>query len=162
MAVDFTTKTPEQLELLIGRYKEAGAKYDQQRKDAIGQLGSRKKGEVSLERTCAIIAEYAKRSEFLSYSDIADAYEIPRARARLALPKHLLDVNRYARMKGWPLLSSIVVGKDHVKDGAMDEATLNGFCKAAEKMDLEVGEPVAFLKAQQEAVFAAAAKGTLG
>ncbi len=79
--------------------------------------------------------------------------------ANVAMPKHLLAVSEYGHRKGLPMLSAIVVSQSHAQDGGMDEATLEGFCKAANALHYEVADPGEFLREQQAAVFSAAEEG---
>ena len=84
------------------------------------------------------------------------------ASANVTVPGYLEAVNIEAMARKWPLLSAIVVSKDHLKDGKMDEPTLTGFCKSAEKLGKQVGDRCGFLRLEQQAVFDSAAEGRLG
>ena len=128
-------------------------------KAAMAELGRRKTASLSLDRTVEIIGEAARRRQFIAYKDIAEQSGITWNKANVAMRKHLLAVCEYGHRKGLPMLSAIVVGQNHVTDGGMDQPALDGFCKAARTLKLDVTDPAAFLKQQQSEVFTAAAEG---
>lgn len=52
------------------------------------------------------------------------------------------------------MLSAIVVNKEHLADGDMEEETLKGFIAAATRLGrYKGGDKRAFLKAEQDALF---------
>lgn len=162
MAIDLTAKTVDELKTILANHERLG-KVKAERYIAAGaELAGRSAGNLSLDKTVGIIAAAAKEGVFLGYKDIADKSGAVWSRVHYAMTKHLLDVSRHAHRHGWPMLSAIVVNKQRVADGAMDPEALTVFCNCARALGLEVTDEAAFLKAQQEAVFAAAREGRLG
>ncbi len=161
MATDLRTKSVKDLKTIVENHqrsnKTAAASYTA----ATAELARRETGTLDVEMTMGIIAGYAKRRAFLSYKDIADASGAIWNKVTHAMPKHLLAVSEHASSKGWPMLSAIVVNKEHMVDGLMKPETLKGFCECARGLGLEVEDETAFLKAQQKAVFDAAREGKL-
>ena len=66
---------------------------------------------------------------------------------------HLGDIIRYAKHRGWPMLSAIVVNKQHLDDGKMEPTTLKGFIEAAKLLGYDVVDPQDFLAQQQKECF---------
>ncbi len=81
-------------------------------------------------------------------------------KVRYVMPKHLWGLVEYAHRKGWPMLSAIVVNKSNTMTGKMKPNTLKGFIRAAQTLGLSVLDEEAFLKEQQQKVFAWAWEGT--
>ena len=161
MSVDLSTKTLDALKTILTNHETKGKTTVPSYKAALAELGKRVTSGLSLDRTVAIIAEAAARREFLTYKMVAAQSGVKFTSARVAMSKHLLAVCQHAHRKGLPMLSAIVVSQEHAVDGGMDEATLAGFCKAASALKIEVSDPAAFLKEQQEAVFAAGEAGKI-
>ena len=159
MAVDLPAKTVAELEMILRNHETAGKTGAASFKAAMAELGRRKTASLSLDRTVEIIGEAARRRQFIAYKDIAEQSGVVWNKANVAMRKHLLAVCTYGHRKGLPMLSAIVVSQNHVADGGMDPPTLDGFCKAARTLKLDVADPVAFLKQQQAEVFTAAAEG---
>lgn len=162
MVIDLSTKTVDELKTIIANHEKLG-KIKAQRYLAAGvELAARSAGNLSMNKTVEIIAAAAKEGVFLGYKDIADKSGAVWAKVHYAMTKHLLDVSRHAHRLGWPMLSAIVVNKQHVTNGTMEPETLAGFCQCARNLGVEVEDELAFLKAQQAAVFEAAKEGRLG
>ena len=159
MAVDLASKTVAELETILRNHEAAGKTHAASFKAALAELGGRKTASLSLDRTVEIISEAARRRQFIAYKDVAEQSGAEWNKANVAMRKHLLAVSEYGHRKGLPMLSAIVVSQNHVVDGGMDEPMLDGFCKAARALKLDVEDPAAFLKAQQAEVFTAAAEG---
>jgi hypothetical protein len=162
MVIDLSTKTVDELKTIIANHEKLG-KIKAQRYLAAGvELAERSAGNLSLNKTVAIIAAAAKDGVFLGPKDVADRSGAIWARVHYAMTKHLLDVSRHAHRLGWPMLSAIVVNKQNVGDGVMEPDALTGFCNCARALGIEVEDEPAFLKTQQAAVFEAAKEGRLG
>jgi hypothetical protein len=162
MAIDLSAKTVEELKTIIANHEKLG-KVKAERYLAAGvELAGRSAGNLSLDKTVGIITAAAKEGVFLGYKDVADRSGAVWAKVHYAMTKHLLDVSRHAHRLGWPLLSAIVVNKQHVANGTMEPETLAAFCNCARDLGMAVEDEAEFLKAQQAAVFAAAKEGRLG
>ncbi len=112
---------------------------------------------LEFEKSMRIIRAAARERRFLSYKDLADASGVAWSRAHYAMNGHLWDLVEFGTLRGWPMLSAIVVNKSNVDTGAMEPETLRGFITAARALGLIVDDDEAFLKEQQAAVFAWAA-----
>ncbi len=161
MPVDLTAKTIDELKTILNNHEVAGKTAAPSFKAALAELGKRTTAGLSLERTVSIIAQAARNRQFITYKAVAEQSGVKWNSANVTMPKHLLAVCQHGHRQGLPMLSAIVVSQTRVKDGGMDEATLAGFCKAAAALSYTVGEPEAFLKEQQAAVFTAAEQGRL-
>ena len=161
VAINMASKSPDELKTLIANHERAGKTDTERYLSAVAELASRNSGELTLEKTVAVITAAAKRGAFISYKDVADGNGAAANRVQFRIAKHLLEVSRHAHKQGWPMISAIVVNKQHVLDGKMEPKTLAGFCDCARSMDLEVGDEATFLHAQQRAVFQAAKEGRL-
>lgn len=161
MAVDLRSKSIKEIETLIANHERVGKTQAPLYLATVEERARRKAGEYDVTQTMSIIAAVARQRHFISYGQIAAKYGFPAVRANITVPKHLEDVNARAQALGLPMLSAIVVSKDHVADGKMEPATLAAFCKSAERLGFVVEDPAKFLKQQQDAVFAAADEGRL-
>ncbi len=161
MAINMASKSPDELKTLIANHERIGKTDTERYRLAVAELATRNSGELTLEKTLAVITAAAKRGNFISYKDVADGNGAAANRVQFRIAKHLLEVSRHAHSKGLPMISAIVVNKLHVTDGKMEPKTLAGFCACARALDLEVGDEAAFLQTQQRAVFQAAKEGRL-
>jgi hypothetical protein len=105
------------------------------------------------EKTLELIRHAAAEGRFVSYGEVAKQSGVPWNTARRAMPLHLGDLCAYAHNRGWPLLSSIVVNKENLKDGMLEPLSLAGFLKAAEALGFQINSGISFLKEQQRQVF---------
>jgi hypothetical protein len=161
-AIDMTTKTVDELKTIIANHETLGRLKAPRYLAAAVELAGRSAGNLSLNKTVAIIAEAAKDGVFLGTKDVADRSEAIWAKVHYAMTKHLLDVSQHANRLGLPMLSAIVVDKKNVATGSMEKDALTGFCNCARNLGLTVDDEQEFLKAQQAAVFEAAKEGRLG
>ena len=161
MAVDLAAKSVDALKTILKNHETAGKTAAASFKAALAELGKRTTAGLSLDRTVGIIAEAARNRQFISYKTVAAENGVKFSTANVAMAKHLLAVCEYGHRKGLPMLSAIVVSQSHVADGGMDPPTLEGFAKAAAALKYDVADPEAFLREQQQAVFAAAEAGRI-
>ena len=161
MAINMASKSPDELKTLIANHERIGKTDTERYHQAVAELATRNSGELSLEKTLAVIKAAAKRGSFISYKDVADGNGAAANRVQFRIAKHLLEVSKHAHGMGLPMVSAIVVNKLHVIDGKMEPKTLAGFCACARALDIEVGDEAAFLQTQQRAVFQAAKEGRL-
>ena len=161
MPVDLAAKSVDALKTILKNHEVAGKTGAASFKAALAELGKRTTSGLSLDRTVEIIAEAARNRQFVTYKTVAVQSGVKWNSANVAMPKHLMAVCEHGRRKGLPMLSAIVVSQTHAEDGGMDEATLEGFCKAAAALNYDVTDPAAFLKEQQAAVFKAAEEGKI-
>jgi hypothetical protein len=100
-----------------------------------------------------LIWQRAGERRFISYGEIADIHGADWSNVRYLSNTHLWDVVQYAHHRGWPMLSAVIVNKQHLGTGKMEPSTLKGFIGAAELLGHDVDDPEAFLVEQQEACF---------
>jgi hypothetical protein len=160
--IDVSTKTIDELKTIIANHERLGRRTAPRYLAAAKELAGRVTGNLSLNKTVELIAAAAKDGLFLGYKDLADKSGAVWAKVHYAMPKHLLDVSQHANRLGWPMLSAIVVNKQHIGTGTMEPDALTGFCNCARAMGMTVDDEQAFLKEQQVAVFEAAKEGRLG
>lgn len=110
-------------------------------------------GVLTLERSYAAIREAALARRFISYSEVARASGADWSQARRLMPRLLGRLVVIAHVRGWPMLSAIVVSKDAIATGRLEGGALEGFLAAARTVGHEVQDPQVFLADQQERVF---------
>jgi hypothetical protein len=66
-------------------------------------------GRLDIRRTLAAIRAAAERRACLSYAAVAEASGLSWREARRRMDPHLFGLCRWARERGWPLLSAVVV-----------------------------------------------------
>ena len=89
----------------------------------------------------------------MSYKDLADASGADWSKVHYSIGEHLWSLVEYAHLKGWPMLSAIVVNKPNVATGSMEPETLKGFIAAAKELGFSITDQEAFLRDQQNRVF---------
>lgn len=154
MAVDPKKMTVEELKTLIANHREKNATNEPLYLEALAEL-SRKGGKgLNFDTTKAVVLEAARENRFLSYKEVADASGVEWSKVHYAMGPHLCDLVEYAHLRGWPLLSAIVVNKPNVATGQMADSSLKGFIAAARAVRISVTDERAFLRAEQQRVFA--------
>ena len=122
-------------------------------------------GLLDPDRLYAAILGAARAGRFVSYGELARAGGAPWRKARRPLSVALGRLTLLAHVRGWPMLSAIVVGREGLETGALSESGLRGFVAAARSSGLDPGDdPVRFARACQAKVFewAASAPDSLG
>jgi len=145
--------TNEQLQNVIDNHRRWGQTDAGYYREALAELDRRKGGGLSFEKSMELIRTAATEGRFLSYKDIADGSGCDWMKVRYLVNEHLGRMIEYAHKRGWPMLSAIVVNKQHVEDGGMEPSTLKGFVEAARWLGYNVTDERAFLKDQQQRVF---------
>ena len=88
------------------------------------------------------------------YADLAALHGADWAKVRHAMPGHLWAVVQWSHAQGGPMLSAVVVNKQHLETGWMEPETLRGFIGAAEELYRRcIADHVCFLRDQQERCF---------
>jgi hypothetical protein len=122
--------------------------------ESLALLERRRSRGFDIDKTIAIIRDSAFDQRFLNYRDIAQASGLEWSSVHWAIGPHLVAVCEYARGKGWPLLSAIVVNADKVGTGEMKSANLEGFVTATHIVGRDVGSDcVQFVQREQKRVF---------
>jgi len=107
-----------------------------------------------LETSLEVIRKAAQERRFISYKELADANGVDWKIAYFTINRHLGDLISFSHERDGILISAIIVNKENLETGRMQEKTLTGFALAAEAMGYQFSRAEAFLAAQQEAVFA--------
>lgn len=109
-------------------------------------------------RTLLLIRSRAAERRYLSFGEIARDQDVPWPQVRRGIGDHLKSVCGLALGEGGPLVSSIVVNRKYIGTGAMEPETRAGFLVAARDLGFAWTDGEAFLREQQEATFAWAAR----
>lgn len=125
---------------------------------ALDELQVREGASLSLDVSINCILAAASARAFLSYGDVADANACTWQAVRRQMPKHLDRVLAKAHGRGAPLITSIVVNAENRQTGKLEPASLSGFIAGAERLGIDVQDPEAFLREQQDATFDYAAR----
>ena len=86
---------------------------------------------LDLEKTYEVIRRAAPEHRFVSYSEIAEASDVPWNAAWRPMPQHLGQLVRLTHERGWPIPSAIVVNKGDVATGKLDGSAREGLLAAA-------------------------------
>jgi len=143
----------EELENFITNYKKYERTADAYYLAMLAERGRRKGKGLDFDTTMRTVQAAAKDRRFVSYKQLSDASGVEWSKVRYAMNRHLQELIEYCHRMKWPLLSSIVVTKDNLETGAMDEGTLNGFVTGCKNVGYPVTDAEAFLRNQQERVF---------
>lgn len=154
MPVDVTTYTNTQLENLIRNHRDKDATDVPLYQEALEELARRKGKGLDFDKSLAAIRQAASEGRFKSYGELAKASGCEWVKVRRAMNSHLYALVEFAHRKGWPLLSSIVVNQNNLDTGKLDPSSLKGFVTAARLLDIPVTDEEAFLREQQQKVFA--------
>lgn len=158
MPVDVKALSIAELENLIENHRRRRATGAPLYTDALRERERRKGKGLEFAKSLMIILRAAKKNEFLSYKELADASGADWNQVHYAIGKHLWDLVEYAHLKKWPMLSAIVANKPNKTTGEMEPETLRGFITAARDLGYPILDEEAFLREQQARVFAEAGK----
>lgn len=158
MAKPIEGHSDQQLRNVIDNHRKNGKFQEPYYLEALEELARRKGQGLDFLKSFDLIRKAAAERRFLSYKELADASGLEWSKVRYAVNGHLGDLIDYAHGKGWPLLSAIVVNQQNVRTGDMEASTLKGFVGAARALGYAVADEIAFLRDQQERVFAWAAQ----
>jgi hypothetical protein len=153
MPVDVNKLTKDQLRNLISNHRNRDQTDAPLYLEALAESARREGQGLNFHKTMIIVRQAARERRFLSYKDLADASGVEWGKAHYAIGSHLWQLVEYAHLKGWPLLSAIVVNKPNVATGIMEAETLKGFIEAARLLKYHVTDEKTFLCEQQQQVF---------
>jgi hypothetical protein len=151
--IDPATLKDAQLKSLIARHKERRV-FDETYRRAIEISAQRGSVQLDIATSLNVIRAAAAEGRFLSYLEVCQANGAAWDKVRFQLFKHLDDLLDHAHAHGLPLVTAIVVAKDRLKDGTMDERTRAGFVTGARNLGIVVTDEIAFAAEQQQATFA--------
>lgn len=162
MAINLKAKTKVELDNLVRNYAAAGKTDDAAYIDILEERSRRQDNGLLIEASREVVVLAAGQRRFVGYHELAKASGIPWSKAYVGLNNHLWHLANIGSKRGWGMLTAIVVNKENVATGKMDESAMKGFIQAATDLHLDVGtDHEAFLRHQQEEVFLAAAEGSL-
>ncbi|WGF89085.1 hypothetical protein [Marinivivus vitaminiproducens] len=154
---DLSALEADRLKALVTNHERKGATNAPLYRRAIEELERRESGDLDPDTSLRVIREAAREQRFVSYKDLSDASGASWSKVRRSIGAHMWLLVKRAHARGWPMLSAVVVNKPNVATGQMDPETLKGFIAAAKELGHDIPDGEAFLRAQQQAVFAWAA-----
>lgn len=101
-----------------------------------------------------VILKAAREGHFITYGDVAAASAAEWKRARRPMPAHLDRLLQICHTRGWPLITSLVVSRENLDSGALEDESLSGFVAGVRKLGIAIDDPAAFLRQEQQKVFA--------
>lgn len=113
--------------------------------------------QIDINTTYRAILNAAREHRFISYGELAKANNADWQKKRYDLFRQLGELIEISAGRNWPLPSSIVVDQSSIQTGALEGSARDGFINAAEQLVFDVSTPDAFIKEQQEGMFAWAA-----
>jgi hypothetical protein len=153
MAISFDDLTNKQLQTLIENHQRKNATDTPKYTAALQELERRTGKGLDFEKSRSIIIRAAKRKEFLTYKELADASGAEWNKVHYAINGHLWRLINYAKNNDWPMLSAVVVNQKHKLTGNMEPKTLKGFINAARLLGHSITDEDQFLRDQQQQVF---------
>jgi hypothetical protein len=151
-ALDLTKLTDQQVKDVAAKYEAKGMTDEDQYIALAAEIIRRSKKTLSIEKTITAIRSASQAGQMLSYGDLTSASGLKwSAKIRTLTNEHLENVARVARQRGWPMITAIVVNKNQMESGTMDEVTLVGFSDCARRLGWEVADARAFLAGEQKA-----------
>jgi hypothetical protein len=163
MAKPISTMLPVEIARELANFERYRLSSDKAKREKFGKnisrfealMGERQKiSGFKFEVSLAVVASAAKSKRFICYKDLADANAIKWNTAYRTINEHLWDLVVWSHEQLGIMVSAIIVNMEHIDDGLMEPSTLDGFVRAAEKLGYQYNEPVTFLRARQEEVFA--------
>ncbi|WP_210166471.1 hypothetical protein [Bosea vaviloviae] len=153
MAIDPTAQSADQLETLILRYQERGLTASAEYAAYVEAHALKSTPKLKLDVTISAIRAAARMKRFIGYGDLAAANGVAWSVARRPMPKHLDSILWKCHHFGWPLITAIVVNKQHLQTGAMEPESLAGFCEGVRRLRVPITDPATFLTAEQARTF---------
>tara|TARA_R110002020_G_scaffold37828_8_gene113998 strand:+ start:378 stop:890 length:513 start_codon:yes stop_codon:yes gene_type:complete len=155
------TKSDADIDQWIANHERGGKTRASLYQDLIIERNRRHGKGLDIATSIAAMTRSAKENSYMSYGDLAASNGMTWTKARPIMNGkhgHLDDLLAYCHSHEMPLLTSIVVGREHLATGDMDEDTMNGFVAGIRRLGVSVSEPIAFLKQCQSECFEWAAK----
>ena len=87
----------------------------------------------ALNRIYSAILNSARKSQFISYSQLAQALEIEWTLARFPIYKYLDNLCELCIERQWPIIGSIVVNQKNIQTGILEDSNLKGLISATKK-----------------------------
>jgi 5-methylcytosine-specific restriction protein B len=151
--VNVTGLSDERLDALIESAERLRRTAETVYRQAVEERNRRQGGGLDLAISIKAILHAARAGRFLSYGELAAANGADWGAVRYPMNTHLGEIIRYARHRGWPMLSAVVVNKKNLDSGKMEPTTLKGFIEAAKWLGYDVDDQEDFLDRQQKECF---------
>lgn len=162
MAMDLKAKTKIELDNLVRNYAAAGKTNDPVYLSVLEERSLRQDHGLLIQNSKDVVVLAASQRRFVGYDELAKASGIPWSKAYVGLSSHLWHLANIGSKRGWGILTAIVVNKENVATGKLDDGAMKGFIQAARDLNFDVGtDHEAFLRGQQEQIFLAAAGGSI-
>lgn len=150
----FAKFSDKQIRNLIENYQRQGKTAEVYYHELLEENSRRSGNGLSFEKTLEAVKQAARERRFLPYIELAERSGCTWNKVRHSIPRHLQSLLEYCHARDMPLLSAIVVNKHNAKTGKLDEGSLSGFTKGVEELGISVSDPDAFLREEQEKIFA--------
>jgi hypothetical protein len=154
MTIEVAKLSADQLRNLIANHRKNSRMDAPLFLEAMAELARREGQGLDFQTSMRIVRDAAREGRFISYKQLADASGVDWGKAHYAINDHLWNLIEYAHRRDWPLLSAVIVNKPNVATGEMEPDTLKGFVNAARLLGYVVTDEEAFLREQQQRVFA--------
>ena len=109
---------------------------------------------LDLQITYRTILDAARQGKYVTYGALVKANGAKWQKARYKLNSQLGELMELAAQRDWPLPSSIVVDRANHKTGTLSGRALKGFAGTARGLGFDIQDPRAFVKEQQQRMFA--------
>ncbi|WP_412050858.1 hypothetical protein ACK6D9_04930 [Hoeflea sp. Naph1] len=155
------TKSDADIDQWITNHERAGKTRAPLFQELIVERNRRHGRGLDITTSIAAMTKSARENRYISYGNLAASNGLTWTKARPLMNGshgHLDDLLAYCHSHEMPLLTAIVVGKNHLDTGDMDEDTIEGFVAGIRRLGVSVADPVEFLKQCQSDCFEWAAK----
>jgi hypothetical protein len=150
------TKTDAEIDVWIANHERQGKTKSPLYLSLVEERSRRHGHGLTLNKSIATLIAAAKKRQFISYGELAEANGVAWTKARHRMNGkhgHLDDILAYCHSNGLPLLTAIVVQKGRLQTGEMDQFTLDGFIEGAQRIGVPVTDPIHFLAECQRECF---------
>ncbi len=153
---DLSKKTNAEIDNWIANHERLGKTKSDLYAQLVAERNRRHGRGLSISMSMIAMIAAAKRREFISYGELAEANGVAWTKARHLMNGkhgHLDDLLAHCHAHSLPLLTAIVVQKGKLKTGEMDQFTLDGFVEGVQRLGVSVVDPVSFLANAQRECF---------
>lgn len=153
---DFSTKTNDEIDNWIKNHERQRETDSPLYRELIEERSRRHGKGLRLDVSIDFLRQVARDKRFVGYGELAEANGVEWSQARYRMNGnhgHLEDILAYCNSHGLPLLTAIVVNKENLQTGAMEESTLKGFVDGCRWLGLSVTDGEKFLRQCQQECF---------
>ncbi len=156
MSERFASKSDDEIDNWIRNHEDKGQTQTDLYRALIEERNRRHGHGLTIKKSMAVLVAAAKRRQFVSYGELAEANGVSWTKARYRMNGkhgHLDDLLAHCHSKGLPLLTAIVVQKGKLATGEMDQFTLDGFVEGVQRIGVLVTDATTFLETSQRECF---------